>query len=190
MANIRRRTAICAVVTVLMGVQCGARGTELRQAEDPDSAGRKTGRVRSDDPEIRRLIADGERRSPTFRALIGRIQRTDGIVYVEEDTCGRGVRACLVMAVTMAGPYRLLRVRLDPQKSDDEAMASLGHELRHAVEILSEPNITTGSEMYLYYKRFGTWLREASFETAAATADGDAIRRELARTPPDPTNTR
>jgi hypothetical protein len=128
------------------------------------------------------MVAEGERRSRSFRALLAAIQGTDGIVYVVEGECGRGVRACLVMAIARPGPYRLLQVRLDARQRNDETIAKLGHELRHAIEILQEPAIASGSEMYLFYKRFGTWVGDATFETPAAVAAGDAIRRELSRT--------
>lgn len=37
-------------------------------------------------------------------------------------------------------------------------MASLGHELRHALEVLSERGITSGASMFNYYKRPGLWV--------------------------------
>jgi hypothetical protein len=182
MANIGRKAATAATFVVVVSVAGPASCIEAARAPTVNPGAGTAIRVRSDHPAIKRMIADGERRSPTFRSLMVMIETTDGIIYVEHGRCGRGVRACLVMAVTIAGPYRLLRVRLDSRKSGEDAIAALGHELRHAVEILSEPNITSGAAMYLFYKRFGTWLGEASFETAAAVAAGDAIRRELPRT--------
>jgi hypothetical protein len=180
MANNWRKTLISAsliMVTNLVG--CAAREGEPRYAATADSASATAGPVRSDDPELRLIIANAQRRSATFRDVTAAIAKTDGVVYVENARCGRGVRACLVMGLTVAGPYRYLRVRLAGRASDDGSMASLGHELRHALEILSEPGIRSGEAMYLFYKRFGTWVGDAFFETAAAVAAGDAIRVEL-----------
>ena len=185
MANIGRKTAVMTALTMVLIFREAAGQTGPSEAAEPNAVTRSTNRVRSDEPYIRRMIAEAERRSPSCRALLATIGRTDGLVYVEHGRCGRGVRACLVMWVTTAGPYRLLRVRLEAQKSDDDAIAKLGHELRHAVEILSEPAITSAAEMYSFYKRFGSWVGDASFETRAAVAAGDAIRQELSRAPRD-----
>jgi hypothetical protein len=141
---------------------------------------RRFDRIRSEDPEIRSIIAEARQRSTTFDELVAAIDRTDGIVYVRRGRCGNGVRACLVMTVTVAGPSRILRIVVDAQKSDDETMASVGHELRHALEVLVEPAITSPALMLSYYKRFGVWIGDA-FETRAAEAAGSAVRRELGR---------
>ena len=60
-------------------------------------------RVRSSSASILALIGQAAERSETFRRLVETIDASDGIVYVEEGTCGRGVRACFV-AVSESGP--------------------------------------------------------------------------------------
>ena len=67
-----------------------------------------------------------------------------GLVYVERGGCGHGVRARLDFMVA-AGPNRFLRVTLDDRGTDAQAMASLGHELRHALEVLAEPAVTSAA---------------------------------------------
>jgi hypothetical protein len=173
MAKFRRkiRSAAGVALMMLLGVAAG---------DERAAAGsvQRIPRVRSDDAAIRAIVAEAGRRSATFRELIDGVDATDGIVYVERGRCRGGVRACLLMAVKVAGPSRILQIRLDPLKSDDETMVSLGHELRHALEVLAEPGITSGPLMFSYYKRFGSWVGDA-FETRAAESTGDAIRHEL-----------
>ncbi len=113
-------------------------------------------RVRTEDPVVSALIQQATDLSPTFRRLVGAIQATDGVVYVQRGRCGHYVRACLPFWMTVAGPNRILRVVLDDRKTDGdemEAMALLAHELRHALEVLGEPSIKTGSGMYHFYRR-------------------------------------
>ena len=86
-------------------------------------------RVRSSRPWIGALIEQAIERSHTFRSLVETINASDGIVYVEEGHCGHGVRACFVH-VTVAGPNRLLWVRVDTHKADSDLMGDIGHELR------------------------------------------------------------
>jgi len=59
-------------------------------------------------------------------------------------------------------------------------MASLGHELRHALEVLAEPSVRTGYGMLSRYKRNGA-VQGETFETEAAIAAGDAVYTELKR---------
>jgi hypothetical protein len=113
-------------------------------------------RVRTEDPVVSTLIQRATDLSPTFRRLLEAIQATDGVVYVQRGRCGHYVRACLLFWMTVAGPNRFLRVVLDDSKidaEDSEAMASLAHELQHALEVLNERSVTTGSGMYQFYRR-------------------------------------
>jgi hypothetical protein len=99
-------------------------------------------------------------------------------VYVAEGECGHGVHACLLFTITMAGPNRVLWILVDPQKSDRDLMASIGHELQHAVEVLSNRTINSGRAMYLLYfeKCHGCG---GAIETYAAIRAGTAVREEL-----------
>ena len=61
------------------------------------------------------------------------------------------VRSCLVLWMGFAGPYRVLRLNVAGGKNDIETMASIAHELRHALEVLSEPSVRSGAGMYQLY---------------------------------------
>ena len=99
-----------------------------------DSAGMP--RVRSGHAYIRAMIEEAAaalRHVPPPRQGI---EATDGIVYVEQGACGHSVRACLSLNVTAAAEYRILRVMVDARQPDWDVMASIGHELQHALEVL------------------------------------------------------
>jgi hypothetical protein len=83
------------------------------------------------------------------------IAATDGIVYVESGPCGRGVRACLMLSVTVAGPNRVLCIHVEPRKDSCERMASIGLELWHAVEVLRQRSLTTSARLYFFFEREG-----------------------------------
>src|SRR5262245_14718789 len=74
-------------------------------------------RGRSADPLIAAAIAQGTQRSAAFRTLIEAIDETDGLVYVERGECGSGVRACLRLSVQLSGPYRVLRILVNPDRA-------------------------------------------------------------------------
>jgi hypothetical protein len=137
-------------------------------------------RVRSSDSTLAGLIDRAMRGSETFRRLITSIQASNGIVYVEPGRCGHGVRACLKMWMQVSGPNRFIRIVIDRTKSDRDVdvMGSLGHELQHAVEVLSEPAVTNGVTMYNFLRRTAP-TDGNRFETTAAVNAGNAVIDEL-----------
>lgn len=137
-------------------------------------------RVRSSHSHIAALIAMGTEHSHTFRGIVDTIAASDGIVYIEEGRCSGGVRAC-VKDVVKSGSNRFLWIRIDLRKDDVAAIATIAHELRHAIEILSAPAVTTSAAMSAFYRREGNPGFAGAFETAAAVAAGDAVHAELRR---------
>jgi hypothetical protein len=137
-------------------------------------------RVRSSDSALAGLIAQATRGSETFRRLITSIQASNGIVYVEPGRCGHGVRACLKIWMQVSGPNRFLRIVIDrsPSDRDLQVMGSLGHELQHAVEVLSEPAVTKGATMYNFLRRTAS-NHSNRFETTAAVNAGNDVIDEL-----------
>jgi hypothetical protein len=57
-------------------------------------------------------------------------------------------------------------------------MGSIGHELQHAVEVLSTPDVTDTATMYRFYEREGRRVF-GGFETEAAIRAGQNVRAEL-----------
>jgi hypothetical protein len=80
--------------------------------------------------------------------------------------------------VTVAGPHRILRVVVNTRRKPIAVMAAIGHELRHAVEVLSDRAVTSGHALYFFYERQGQTGRER-FETAAAVRAGSDVYGEL-----------
>jgi hypothetical protein len=130
------------------------------------------------DPLIAALVREATERSATFRRLVDTIDATDGIVYVEQGRCGHHVRACLELTVIVAGPHRILRIVVDTHRDHGELLASIGHELQHAVEALSDPHVTDNSRIYFFFGRIGS-TSEGRFETTAAIQAGLEVLAEL-----------
>ena len=113
-------------------------------------------RVRDNgDPSIAGIIREATERSPTFRRLVETIDETDGIVYVEQGKSRNGVRACLALTVTVAGPNRILRIVVDTRTEHAPLIAAIGHELRHAVEVLSDRAVTNNNAIFFFFHREG-----------------------------------
>jgi hypothetical protein len=169
---------VVSVVILVADPIPATRGQELADEDRP--AAPAALRVRTEDARLSRQIQQATILSPTFRRLVETIQATDGIVYVMRGRCGHYVRACLKLWMGVAGPNRILHVVVDERKPETEAMASVAHELQHALEVLAEPSVRTGFEMLDLYKRNGA-VRGTTFETKAAVDTGDAVYKELKR---------
>jgi hypothetical protein len=137
-------------------------------------------RVRSTDSTIATLIDLAATRSLTFRNLVSLIQASDGMVYVEPGECGHGTRACLKLWMHASGSTRFLRIVVSRPRggSDMDFMSSIGHELQHSVEALSEPATVNGVGLFNYFNRTAM-PGNNRFETVEAIHAGDAVRREL-----------
>jgi hypothetical protein len=171
------------IAAVVMAVVIGwtpraAASQQPVAAVAPPSITESEARVRGVGQRLASVVIEAAAQSKTFRDLIEQINATDGIVYVVEGKCGHGVRACLTFTITSAGPNRVLRILIDRRKTDREAMGSIGHELRHAVEVLSDPTVRSSGKIYQLYDRMGN-ERGGRFETDAAILAGAAVRDEL-----------
>jgi len=140
-------------------------------------------RVRSaGDATVKKLLDDASEHSATFRRLVEAIGRTNGLVYVDPGKCKPGFAACLVMSVKVSGPNRLLRVVVDTSRKPAEVMASIGHELQHAIEALSEPGVTNDALLHALFERLAgspAATGQLEFETDAAVKAGDTVLKEV-----------
>ena len=176
---IRRSFGTLLLAFSLAGVSSEARALALAGACDELRAECSVGpRVRSSHAYLRAMIAEAVVRSSTFRALVDAIEATDGIVYVEHGDCRHGVRACLVLDVTAAAGFRILRVIVDARQPDWDVMASIGHELRHALEVLEDPGLVDTASVYLFYAQ-AHHEKDRPFETRTAINAGFAVRNEV-----------
>ena len=135
------------------------------------------------DREIRRLVDEAARRSPAIRDSIDRLQELDVTVYVRPkmftqlDLDGR------VALLSTAGRHRYLVIELACGRSELTQMATLGHELFHAIEIAEEPSIVNAETLAVFYSRIGIRTSDSgglrTFETEAAAAAGLQARRQL-----------
>jgi hypothetical protein len=137
--------------------------------------------VRSSSAQIIALLVDGVRDSATLKRLIDALETSDGIVYVESGRCRRGadkLQACLVNDVVVAGGRRYLRVLVDISKKPDDLVGLIGHELQHAVEVLSDRSVISTASMLAFYQGDGR-NGARSYETSAAVDAGLTVAREI-----------
>jgi len=141
-------------------------------------------RVRALSPALRDALQDGIRRSALLASLVERIERSDGVVFlipggINFPNAGRLLGGLSHRIV--AGPdYRVLQIVIW-QRPGDLMIATVGHELRHALEVLDAPEAIDQRSVEQLYDRIGLKLRSSVYETEAAERAGDDVRTELAR---------
>lgn len=138
-----------------------------------------TRHIRTMDTPIRRLLKKGVRHSPSFAALVRRLQDSDVYVYVElVDRLPGALEGRLMMLPTAHG-HRYVRIQIALRGSLDDSVAVLGHELQHAVEVANAGDVIDQVSMAKLYERIGSRGGEHVYDTVAAQEMGRTVRREL-----------
>lgn len=91
----------------------------------------------------------------------------------------------MALTVKLAGPNRMLRIVIDQRRAgcDLDLMASIGHELWHAIEVLREPSLRSYAQVYHFLSREGRHTDRAgsfgAWETPGAIKAGLKVLEEL-----------
>jgi hypothetical protein len=137
--------------------------------------------VRVLDCRLTAAVASAASRSATLSDLLQRVQRSDGLVYITAPP-PTGPATQLLGGfshnVSVAGPNRVLRIFVSG-KADDPGMVIVGHELRHALEVLELSSARTEAEVEALYDHLGWRTSAHTVETQEAIDAGTAIGREL-----------
>lgn len=139
--------------------------------------------VRSSAPRFLTGLRYGVARSPTFRDLIGVLNRSDVIVYIESRGRIRtGFSAYLVHQIVTAGSHRYLNVVVSGELARNRLIGAMAHELQHAREVAEATNVRSSTDMQALFKRLdsGTCVSiRRCTETVAAVRLEQAVLDEL-----------
>ena len=132
---------------------------------------------------MQRLVSDAARRAPAIRDWIDRLQALDVTVYVRARTFTQRDLEGRVALLSVNGTHRYLVIELACGRAELNQMATLGHELFHAIEIAEEPSVVSVTTLGDFYARIGVKTGDSkglrTFETEAAAAAGLLARRQL-----------
>ena len=136
--------------------------------------------VRTESAGLREMIEDGGRRSSTFHSLVAHLDRSNVLVYIEHQRLPLSLRGRLRLAGASDG-WRYVRIQLDCRATLSEQLATLGHELRHAVEIADADVAVDPASVQQLYGRIGysTDSDHLKFETQAAIDAGRRVFKEV-----------
>lgn len=143
-------------------------------------------RIRPQDARIKQVLEAGAARSTTFKALVDRIEASNVIVYVAINPLLRSSLSGSLTWMTRAGEYRYVRASISPEMLFDQMIATVAHELQHAVEVIGDESVVDEKSLTALYRRIGHASQASvptGWETVAAQEAGWQVRRELVSVP-------
>jgi hypothetical protein len=147
--------------------------------------------VRPVDARVAHLLRKGLRRSRTIGLLLDELARTNVVVYIRTTTrqpddlagstafIGSGSDGRRWLMVTLYGDAGWTTL----EGAEDRQLITLGHELRHVLEVAKDPRITTVDAFFDFYRENGDLWQEARVDTHEARAAGSRVARELSYSP-------
>jgi hypothetical protein len=127
----------------------------------------------------RSILNEAVKRSATIENMLVELRQYRVIVYVDlRQDAMRERGATSVLADT--GDWRMLHVSLSDRLDPGTRLATLGHELYHALEIAREISVRDDRTFRKFYERIGFPLGDSSFETEGAIAAEAEVKRDLA----------
>jgi hypothetical protein len=141
-----------------------------------------TTRIRAQDWRVRRVVAQGMTRSPSFRELVATLELLDRDVNLEHRPARTRADSGCAHGVPEAVNATSLLVRFDSRDPVDGAVSRAAHALYHALEIAREPDVVDEPGRRRLLSRIGTDACGdfgACCETRSAAAFEALVRREL-----------
>ncbi len=173
---------LCLATTIAAFCVTGVPGSALA---DERSAHFRFTRIRTAEAAVLELLQSGYDRSPTFRQLLGDLESSQWLVFVQPGRCpSKEMVGCLLHFVGRldGSPYvRIIVNRLG--QHPDRVISILAHELQHAREVTQDPTVVDVPTLRAMFKRIGhERMRTVSaqlYETAAARKMGETVLKEL-----------
>lgn len=140
-------------------------------------------RIRVADKKAGSVLANGLAASPTVARLVAAIEQSDLCVYVETALLKElGLRGmCGTMRIVAATPRgRYVRISINVPDGDANLAGALAHELQHAVEIASHPEIRNADDLLRFYRTAGFQKANGTYCTREAVRVTELVRTEVA----------
>lgn len=168
-------------VLLVLVVLCLTLTSSAIASSDPAAVEGGGPRLRLQDPRISELLRAGMARSATLRSLVERIEAGNVIVYVAVNPLLRSSLSGSLTWMTRAGPFRYVRASLSRDLTPNQMIATLAHELQHAIEVVNDETVRDEGSFVALYRRIGHRSQgvRLGWETIAAQQAGYQVRREL-----------
>jgi hypothetical protein len=139
-------------------------------------------RIRTTEKRLGTLLSQGIARSSTLRTLVETLERGNVIVYLELQPALRRRLSGVMTFVTTTTRFRYVRISINPELPTETLIASIGHELQHALEVAQAETVVDDNTLSALYQRIGRAVggrHVDRWDTDAAQEVGEQVRREL-----------
>jgi len=129
------------------------------------------------------LLAEARRRSPTIAGLLAALDASDLVVHLDLRLMPRCQTGRLRFAGS-GGTRRFVKVDVSAAVRWDQAVGWLAHELQHAVEVASAPDVRDDGSLEGLYRRIGNPqpAMASTFETEEAIRVRAQVLAEISHT--------
>ncbi len=138
--------------------------------------------IRPVQARVTAVLEDGVRGSATFRNLVGALESSDLVVYIELAPRPSTPDGCLrFISATAKHRFLLISLNFRPNHlpSQNGLIGLLGHELQHVLEVAQRPEVRTEDAFRELYERIGFFSWRNTYDTNAALEIGARVRAEL-----------
>jgi len=161
-------------VVLTASAVCGAAGAS--QGTSAVEGPAPVARLRPMDARAAAALQEGLACSATFAGLVRDVEQSDLFIFVETakiDAPG------LLAFMGATPPNRLVRISLNTRELDLYMIGWLGHELRHALEVASAPDVQDERSLAGLYQRIGHGGVSHGVCTTAAQQAGYTVLTEV-----------
>jgi hypothetical protein len=145
---------------------------------------RENAHVRPVHPDLLKLVDEGVAQSDTFRSLVDRLQQTDVVALIEYGNLPTDLAGGLRF-ITRAGSLRLLRVSIKRTLARRQMIATIAHELQHALEIAAAAEVVDEASLQSFYRKIDRHGPAVDrFDTDDAQRVGQVVGADLAAAKP------
>jgi hypothetical protein len=147
--------------------------------------------VQASDERSQVLLNDGYQHSAVFRQIVADLEDSDWVIFIQSGRCPETrLFGCLLNRIGDFHGRRYLQIVLNVRLCPNDCLlAKLAHELRHAYEVVTSPDVVDDESLNLLFARLSEGRRQHDrttngqalevYETAAALEVEREVLREL-----------
>src|SRR5262245_27386353 len=114
---------------------------------DGQGANAWAGNIRASDEELVALLEEGIRRSQTFKGIGDGLAKSDVSLYGRPDVTAKNNAPTRLTFLAAKGGYQYLVIRVTSGRSKEQQLATLGHEMQHAVVIADAASVVDSQSL-------------------------------------------
>ena len=118
-------------------------------------------------------------RSPTLKSLLARLESASVLAFVDCSPRMPNRIGARLNLITSVNGLRYVRIELDCGLGDRPQIGLLAHELQHAWEVGSRPDIIDDGDMQLFFEEYGFQSYDDGYHASYETQDAIDMQHQV-----------